>query len=184
MPLRPAKPEPEDTLADRRAWREFAAQVRPLSGSAGPAASPARSAPVAPPASKPAANTEGKPISIPTSQPLASLVIGEAPSGLDRANWRRFSSGQIRPELTLDLHGMTATRAVRALGEFLQRAAADGHRAVEVITGRGAGPEGGVIRREISHWLNGPALRPLLLGACHPHRANPGSVLLLLRKKR
>jgi len=111
-------------------------------------------------------------------------MIGSAPAGLDRATWRRLSSGQLRPSLTLDLHGMTAARAVLALEEFLHRAAEGGHRTVEVITGRGPGPEGGVIRREFPHWLNGPALRALLLGACHPHRANPGSVLLLLRKKR
>lgn len=111
-------------------------------------------------------------------------MIGQAPPGLDRASWRRFSSGQIRSTLTLDLHGMTAAEAVLALEEFLQGAAAHGHRTVEVITGRGAGPGGGVIRREISHWLNGPALRPLLLGACHPTRTNFGSVLLLLRKHR
>ncbi|MGH7122565.1 MAG: Smr/MutS family protein [Acetobacteraceae bacterium] len=112
------------------------------------------------------------------------MAIGQAPPGLDRASWRRFSSGQFRAALTLDLHGMTAAEAASALEEFLQGAAVQGHRTVEVITGRGTGPQGGVIRREFAHWLNGPSLRPLLLGACHPARTNLGSVRLLLRKHR
>lgn len=180
MPPRPAKPEPEEALADRAAWRQFAARVRPLSGSTRPPVPSAPPAPAAPPTPKVPANSTRAPI----PEPRAPLVIGEAPPGLDRASWRRFAAGQVRPALTLDLHGMTAARAVLALDGFLHRAAQEGHRTVEVITGRGSGPEGGVIRREFPHWLNGPALRPLLLGACHPHRANPGSVLLLLRRKR
>ena len=43
-----------------------------------------------------------------------------------------------------------------------------------MITGRGSGETGGVIRRELPLWLNLPALRPLVLAAAHPHAANPG----------
>ena len=55
---------------------------------------------------------------------------------------------------------------------------------VEVITGRGSGEQGGVIRRELPLWLNLPQLRPLVLAVTHPHAANVGSVRLLLRKSR
>jgi len=55
---------------------------------------------------------------------------------------------------------------------------------VEVITGRGAGEAGGVLRRELPHWLNLPSLRPLVLAAIHPHPANPGAVRVLLRRTR
>jgi DNA-nicking Smr family endonuclease len=41
-----------------------------------------------------------------------------------------------------------------------------------------------VLKRELPHWLNEPALRPLVLAASHPHPANPGSVRLLLRRIR
>jgi len=118
------------------------------------------------------------------TEALPPLLIGRPPAGIDRATWRRFQSGRTRPAQRLDLHGLTAARAVLALETFIGRAAGEGHRTVEVITGRGAGPEGGVIRREFPHWLNSAVLRPLLLGACHPHPANPGSVLLLLRRRR
>ena len=84
----------------------------------------------------------------------------------------------------LDLHGHTAAAAHRALERFLQQAAAEGVRCVEIVTGRGAGPEGGVLRRELPHWLNAPSLRRLILGAAHPHPANPGAVRVLLRRDR
>ncbi|MGH7051480.1 MAG: Smr/MutS family protein [Acetobacteraceae bacterium] len=111
-------------------------------------------------------------------------MIGTAPAGLDRASWRRFSAGRMRPALSLDLHGLTAAKAAPLVEEFLHRASSEGLRTVEVITGRGAGLEGGVIRRELPHWLNHPGLRPLILAGCHPHPGNPGSVLLLLRRQR
>jgi DNA-nicking Smr family endonuclease len=55
---------------------------------------------------------------------------------------------------------------------------------VEIITGRGTGEHGGVIRRELPHWLNLPSLRPLVLAASHPHERNTGSTRLLLRRKK
>ena len=55
---------------------------------------------------------------------------------------------------------------------------------IEIITGRGSGETGGVIRREFPLWLNGPELRSLVLAAAHPHALNPGSVRLLLRRAR
>ncbi|HUC18435.1 MAG TPA: Smr/MutS family protein [Acetobacteraceae bacterium] len=115
---------------------------------------------------------------------LAPLTIGEPPAGLDRASWRRLAGGRSRPARRLDLHGLTAAQALAALEAFLAAASDAGERIVEVVTGRGSGAEGGVIRREFIHWLNRPSLRPLLLGASHPHPANPGAVLLLLRRRR
>jgi DNA-nicking Smr family endonuclease len=67
---------------------------------------------------------------------------------------------------------------------FLAEAQADGLRCVAVITGRGSTPEGGVLRRELPHWLNAPDLRRIVLGAAHPHKANTGAVHLLLRRRR
>ena len=85
---------------------------------------------------------------------------------------------------TLDLHGRTAQRAYHALHAFLHAAHADGVRCVEIVTGRGTGEAGGVLRRELPLWLNSPALRPLVLAASHPHPANLGAVRLLLRRPR
>jgi DNA-nicking Smr family endonuclease len=172
---------PRLTEEDRQYWALYAQQLVPLKGRASPlplpvppdaAAAPAPPAAVAPASRKPARAAP------------AMLTVGDNPGGLDRASWQRLRSGKLAPARTLDLHGRTAERAFHALAAFLRAAHADGLRCVEVITGRGAGEAGGVIRRELPHWLNRPDLRPLVLAASHPHPANPGSVRILLRRTR
>lgn len=121
---------------------------------------------------------------MPARRPAPPVQVGDAPAGLDRATWVRFRSGKLVPVRTLDLHGQTANRAHQALHGFLQASHAEGLRCVEIVTGRGQGLEGGVLKRELPHWLNGPELRPLVLAASHPHAANPGSVRVLLRRVR
>jgi DNA-nicking Smr family endonuclease len=114
--------------------------------------------------------------------PAAPLAVGDAPAGVDTASWNRLRTGRLAPERTLDLHGRTAHAAFQALAAFLHRAQADRVRCVEIVTGRGEGAAGGVIRRELPLWLNLAALRPLVLGAAYPHPANLGAVRLLLRR--
>ena len=114
----------------------------------------------------------------------APLAVGDQPGGIDKATWRRFRTGKLVAARRLDLHGMTAQRAFHALVGFLRSAHAEQIRCVEVVTGRGSGEHGGVIRREFPHWLNLPEIRPLILGAAHPHALNPGSVRLILRRVR
>lgn len=160
------------------AWERYSGTVRPL---AKPRAAPAP-APV--PVPVPTAAKVAEPAKRALRARLADLAIGEAPAGLDRANWERLRSGRTPAVRKLDLHGHTASAAHRALGPFLEAAAADGVRCVEIVTGRGAGPEGGVLRRELPHWLNAPELRSLILGAAYPHAANQGAVRVLLRRKR
>jgi DNA-nicking Smr family endonuclease len=117
--------------------------------------------------------------------PVATQVsVGQQPAGLDKASWTRLRTGKLLPERSLDLHGRTAQHAYIALQGFLLRAHADRVRCVEVITGRGSGETGGVIRRELPLWLNLPQLRPLVLAVTHPHAANVGAVRLLLRRTR
>ena len=120
------------------------------------------------------------------------LGVGGQPAGIDTASWQRFRRGQLGSARKLDLHGMTAQQAFHALRGFLRTAHADRVRCVEVVTGRGNGEHGGVLRREFALWLNLPDIRPLVLAAVHPHTAsamhahmaNPGSVRLLLRRPR
>jgi DNA-nicking Smr family endonuclease len=88
------------------------------------------------------------------------------------------------PARRLDLHGRTAQQAFHALRDFLHRAHADRLRCVEVITGRGSGEGGGVLRRELPLWLNLPELRPMVLAVAYPHAGNLGAVRVLLRRLR
>lgn len=112
------------------------------------------------------------------------LAIGVAPGGLDRRRWDDLRRGRTRPERTLDLHGRRAEDAHAAVRAFVLAAQAEGLRCVAIVTGKGTGETGGVLRRELPHWLNAPPLRGLILAIAHPHRANTGAVHLLLRRKR
>lgn len=112
------------------------------------------------------------------------MAVGDHPGGIDTGTWERFRTGKLPTVRRLDLHGQTAQRAYHQLIGFLRTAHADRVRCVEIVTGRGSGENGGVIRRELPLWLNLPEIRPLVLAAAHPHAANPGSVRLLLRRVR
>lgn len=177
---------------DRALWAEYAARLVPLRGRAvtkQPTA-PASPSPTAAPA--PALPRTGPPnprpgVALPAAPARkigAPLTVGDQPGGIDKATWQRFRTGKLAATRRLDLHGMTAQRAFHALVSFLRSAHADQVRCVEVVTGRGSGETGGVIRREFPHWLNLPEIRPLILGAAHPHALNPGSVRLFLRRVR
>jgi DNA-nicking Smr family endonuclease len=166
------------TEADRALWRAYAAEVAPLPGRELPPEAPPPPAPVA---ALPQAAPPAPPPPRWTPPPLA---VNAPPSGLDDRRWRDLRRGRIRPERSLDLHGRRAQEAHAAVHAFLADAYADGVRCVAVITGRGSSPEGGVLRRELPHWLNAPDLRRILLGAAHPHSANTGAVHLLLRRRR
>jgi hypothetical protein len=166
--------------AERALWHDWArrTQVMPLPGRAvdpPPPAPPPAPAPVPPPAAITPPRAAGPP---------PPLRVGVPPAGLEDRRWRDLRRGRLRPERTLDLHGYRAEEAHRAVTGFLLRAAAEGLRCVCIVTGRGSSAEGGVLRRELPHWLNAPALRPLVLGAAHPHAANAGAVHLLLRRGR
>jgi DNA-nicking Smr family endonuclease len=179
MPRRPR------TLSDhdRAEWANYVRHVTALTGRAIPA----------PPAPDLAPDLKPPPVQkTPPPPPLPAnpvrrpghLVTGEHPAGLDKSTWNRFRTGKLPAARTLDLHGRTAQSAFHALERFLHAAHAEELRCVEIITGRGAGEQGGVIRRELPHWLNLPSLRPLVLAASHPHERNTGSTRLLLRRKR
>ena len=165
--------------ADRALWRAYAAEIVPLPGRALPpepvAAAPAQAAPaVATPAPQPPAPRWSPP----------DIAVNAPPAGLDDSRWRDLRRGKVKPERTIDLHGRRAQEAHAAVHAFLADAYAEGLRCVCVITGRGSTEAGGVLRRELPHWLNAPDLRRIILGAAHPHRANTGSVHLLLRRRR
>jgi DNA-nicking Smr family endonuclease len=165
------------TEKDRQEWAAFAGRrIAPLAARAHPKTLQPAPESASPPVVKRAAPR------VP-AQP-AALSVGDQPGGLDTSSWQRFRTGKTAPERTLDLHGRTAQRAHHALHAFLHAAHADGVRCVEIVTGRGSGEAGGVLRRELPIWLNAPSLRPLVLAASHPHRANQGAVRLLLRRSK
>jgi DNA-nicking Smr family endonuclease len=164
------------TRADLALWHAFTADIVPLFGHARPE-TPEHATPPAP---TPPQATKAK-----ATTPVApELRLNEQPGGMDRKRWRALRKREAAAERTLDLHGRRVQDAHRAFRIFLHDAAADGVRTVTVVTGKGAQPEGGILRRELPHWLNAPDLRALVLGAANPHPTNLGAVNILLRRRR
>lgn len=166
------------TEADRAVWAAYAAGVAPLPGKAAPPAPPA------PPVVVAAAPAPLRLPSAPPRLPPPEVAVGVPPPGVDARRWRELRRGKLRPERKLDLHGLTAAAAHEAVTRFVLGARADGVRCVVIVTGKGSSPEGGILRRELPHWLNEGALRGTVLAAAHPHRANAGAVHVLLRRPR
>jgi DNA-nicking Smr family endonuclease len=169
------------TDSDRRVWASYVQYVAQL-----PGATPAEPPPAPPPVivSDPKASTPPLTPTNAAKRALVPLEVGTSPGGIDRSTWTRLRAGKLTPERTLDLHGRTVQRAHADLHAFLGAALSERLRCVEVITGRGSGETGGVLRREVPLWLNGPALRPIVLAASHPHPANQGAIRILLRRVR
>ncbi|MBE9604531.1 Smr/MutS family protein [Acetobacteraceae bacterium H6797] len=159
-------------------WHAFVATITPLPGKTLPEGSVPPPPPLPAPAPPSAAAVMPRPVS------SIELQVGVAPGGLDGKRWKELRRGRTKPERKLDLHGKRVQEAHTAVRRFLHDAVADGLRCVVIVTGKGSTAEGGILRREFPHWLNSPELRPLILGAAHPHAANPGAVHLLLRKRK
>jgi DNA-nicking Smr family endonuclease len=181
----PPRPRPL-TQHDRDEWATYVRHVRALAGrQVPPPPKPAPQANISQPGNPQPSNLRSSPMPAKLfRQPPAFLTTGLQPAGLDNSTWSRFRGGKLPAVRTLDLHGKTAQAAFHALERFLLAAHADQIRCVEIITGRGTGESGGVIRRELPLWLNLPRLRPLVLATAHPHAQNTGSTRLLLRRIR
>ena len=98
-----------------------------------------------------------------------------------------MSRGRKDIDARLDLHGMTQTRAHRALSGFLQRAHSEGLTFVLVITGKGkmgAESERGVLRRQVPQWLSLPEFRSLVVGFEEAHIGHGGEGALYVRIRR
>ena len=107
---------------------------------------------------------------------------------LGRRERSQLSRGKKEIDARIDLHGMTQTRAHRALFGFLQRAHGEGLTFVLVITGKGkvGGPESerGVLRRQVPQWLSLPEFRSLVVGFEEAHIGHGGEGALYVRVRR
>jgi DNA-nicking Smr family endonuclease len=165
---------------ERALWESVAKQTKPLRKE--PRAAKADGAPAAeaPGAAKPAAPTKPLP-SVKTPRMAPPL----APLG--RRERAQLSRGRKEIDARLDLHGMTQTRAHRALSGFLLRAHRDGLTFVLVITGKGklgAESERGVLRRQVPQWLSLPEFRSLVVGFEEAHIGHGGEGALYVRIRR
>jgi DNA-nicking Smr family endonuclease len=138
-----------------------------------------------PPAAKPPA----PPKLLPSAKiPRAAKPEPPPLAPLGRRERSQLSRGRKEIDARLDLHGMTQTRAHRALSGFLQRAHNEGLTFVLIITGKGktAGPESerGVLRRQVPQWLNLPEFRTMVVGFEEAHIGHGGEGALYVRIRR
>ncbi|MGL3105635.1 Smr/MutS family protein [Bradyrhizobium sp. BR 1432] len=169
---------------ERALWDNVAKQVKPLRKSrvtkapAAPRGEPSPTIPSARPAptARPVAAAPVPRVAKPSVPPLAPIGKRE------RA---KLSRGRSEIEARLDLHGMTQTRAHRALTGFLHRAQHDGLTFVLVITGKGrSGGESGVLRRQVPEWLSLPEFRAFVVGFEEAHIGHGGEGALYVRIRR
>ncbi len=154
------RPKPSVDATERALFREAMRDVKPLSGEARQTPQPTTAWTRPPPPSEP-----------PEPRPRRQARTRQ-----------RLRRGQLRPEATLDLHGLTRDEAHARLEAFLAKAHASGRRCVLVITGIGRGsPGGGILRRALPGWLE---LHPEVLDSApaQPADGGAGACYVLLRR--
>jgi DNA-nicking Smr family endonuclease len=168
---------------ERALWDSVAKQIKPLSKK--PRVMRPGAVRAADLAAKPAASP--RPVAAVQPQKLSKPSV-PALAPLGRRERTRLSRGKSEIEARLDLHGMTQTRAHRALFGFLHRAHHDGLTFVLIITGKGkvGGPaaERGVLRRQVPQWLSLPEFRSLVVGFEEAHIGHGGEGALYVRIRR
>jgi DNA-nicking Smr family endonuclease len=188
IPDLPAQPRRRRGLTEeeRALWESVAKQVKPLRKK--PRAAKPHTTEIqteAAAAAKPAAAPKPR-VSVQTVSPPKPAAPPLAPLG--RRERSKLSRGRMEIDARLDLHGMTQTRAHRALFGFLQRAHHEGLTFVLVITGKGkmgvAESERGVLRRQVPQWLSLPEFRSLVVGFEEAHIGHGGEGALYVRIRR
>ena len=125
----------------------------------------------------------------PAPAPIMSPPRPEPPplAPIGRRERSHLSRGRTEIDARIDLHGMTQTRAHRALFGFLQRAHHDGLTFVLIITGKGkmgSESERGVLRRQVPLWLSLPEFRSMVVGFEEAHIGHGGEGALYVRVRR
>jgi len=175
-------------MKDSELWRYVTRNVTPYRPQRHPTPEPLTA-----PAEKPAraereadfdANFAGPSLPSVKRAPLP-LKLG-AITAMDKRTGQRFKRGDMTVDGRIDLHGLTLDQAHSALTSFIRRSHASGARCVVVVTGKGAGPGTGKIRREAPDWLNRPDLRPLILAVteARQHHGGGGALYVLLKRTR
>jgi DNA-nicking Smr family endonuclease len=113
----------------------------------------------------------------------AGEVVTARGPGVSHAQVAELRAGRVRPEETLDLHGMTAVPAEVALRRFLVDAARLHRRCVLVVHGRGLHSGGvAVLRDMVVSSLVGP-LSGLVhsFATAHARDGGPGATYVVVR---
>lgn len=180
---------------EQAAWERLAQSVTPLAGRARPAVT--KAVPEEPSngaGTKGAARLSPKKKATPAPlKPVTPSPIAPSQTGLDSHWERRFKSGRIEPDLTLDLHGHTLDSAHARITAGLDQARAMGARVVLVIAGRerpvdpaDRASRRGAIRAKLLDWLAAGPHADHISAVRRAHRAHggEGALYLILKRRR
>ena len=187
---------------EQAAWAQLAQSVTPLAGRTRPAL--ARKAPeVSGAAAQPVGTTRPKRVkpkpmvhvtpNTPSAPQRAAHGPTHGPTGLDSHWERRFKSGRVEPDLTLDLHGHTLDTAYTRITAGLDQARAMGARVVLVIAGRerpvdpaDRAHRRGAIRSKLLDWLAAGPHADSISAVRRAHRSHggEGALYLILKRRR
>jgi DNA-nicking Smr family endonuclease len=161
---------------ERVLWREVTRGIQPLRPLVAEDAEAESEKMVSPPPIPP------RPAKPQPQKPQNHSLPSLAPLG--RRAKQRVARGRDTIDGRLDLHGLTQSEAHGVLLRFLQTAQTRGAKLVIVITGKGRGGEGGVLKRQVPMWLALPEFRALVVGFEEAHQRHGGEGALYLRVRR
>ncbi len=107
-------------------------------------------------------------------------------SGIQSSQLRRLRDGRIRPDRRIDLHGLRADPARRALHDALSHSIRAGERCVLVVHGKGLhSVDEPILRSALPEWLGDPRLegRVLAFAPAQPGDGGRGATYVLLRRR-
>ena len=160
-------------------WSRVTATIKPLSREKAEPEAPVDRAP------PPARLRAPQRVAPPARRPAPLRPAG----GLDGSWDRRLGTGDVRPDRTVDLHGMSLDGAWRAIDRALEQAIQREERIVLLITGHhrpGDPPvQRGKIRAAVHDWLAASRHAPRIAAVRGAHRRHGGggSLYLVLRRR-
>ena len=112
---------------------------------------------------------------------LKEKTVGDI-SGLNKSHAKKLTSGLVKINATLDLHGLTKDTAHTQVVNFVKNSVANNHKNIKIITGKGSG----ILQAEVPKWLNGADLSPHILSVVHtPQRqGGTGALIVALKSKK
>ncbi|WP_150291641.1 Smr/MutS family protein [Sphingobium estronivorans] len=164
-------------------WTALTRSVRPLRPGARTPAPPAA-----------AVKAVGKTGLTPVPVPPVSAPPARTPAAVLDSGWeRRIRSGNLAPDMAIDLHGHTLSAAHARLNQALSAAWARDVRILLVVTGKppktassDSGSRRGAIRGEIGHWLETSSFADRIASVriAHQRHGGDGALYVILRRKK
>jgi DNA-nicking Smr family endonuclease len=168
---RAPKPSPVLSDADAKVWAEVTKVARPLKNRAPAAPLPRVRAIVA----------ESNNLPDPAFKATARVAMNAT---LD-ATWdRKIRTGEVLPEMIIDLHGSSQAQAFQKLQRGLAKAASRRARLVLIITGKGdpdpetwpaPDPRRGMLRQAFPAWLETPEVARYVSSVRQAHNRHGGA---------